>query len=518
MGAIPLPALDIKPLEQQPNLLDQFARVTQIRSLLQDSQLKQQQIQEGQMNQRDEQLMRDAWQNSAGNPDQYVSRMQLLGVSPKHVIEQSKALLLMKQESEKLDEATLKNSAAAGDQYRGRILSIVGLPEEAKAPAWAQEITAEEQAGKIKPGTWSHEYPGDAVATSLANHMALGSVLAKEALEAKTAATGQQRLALETPGIVARGQQAQQEASMTPAQRAMQSNLPYQAAGGDPQARNAMQMEQQGKINVAAAEARARATAGGAGNETSDDELARGMVDGSVDIAKVASIRSGRREALVKQAMKLDPTFSMSTYPQRLRIQEKFSSGKAADQIASLNTFAGHIADASDLVDSLRNSNSPWLNAPLNKAAVGLGNDKIGPFQAALEASKDEYLNFLKAGHAPQQQELQLADKLLNANLSPAQLQSVFKQMTNTILIRAGSLNSEYARTMHKDYPMLSQESVQALSKLGYGDRAAKFASGGPAAAGGSNSPSPTAVGPNGHRIKLVSGRWVDAQTGAPIQ
>ena len=233
--------------------------------------------------------------------------------------------------------------------------------------------------------------------------------------------------------------------------------------------------------------------AAGAGGEANDDDLARGMVDGTVDVTKLASIRSGRREALVSKAMQLDPTFSMATYPQRLRVQEKFSSGKAADQISSLNTFAGHIADASDLVDSLRNSNSPWINAPMNKVAVGLGNDKIGPFQAALEAAKDEYLSFLKGGHAPQQQELALADKLVSANQTPAQIQAVLKQMTNTILIRAGSLNSEYARTMHKDYPMLSQESVAALAKLGFGDRAQKFAAGGEA---GSNSPAPTASDP----------------------
>src|SRR2546426_967598 len=101
--------------------------------------------------------------------------------------------------------------------------------------------------------------------------------------------------------------------------------------------------------------------------------------------------------------MRQDPTLNKTTYPQRPRGAEKFSSGKGADQISSLNTFAGHIADASDLVDSLRNTGSPWLNAPMNKVAVGLGNDKIGPFQAALEAAKDEYLNFLKAGHAPQE-------------------------------------------------------------------------------------------------------------------
>ena len=57
---------------------------------------------------------------------------------------------------------------------------------------------------------------------------------------------------------------------------------------------------------------------------------------------------------------------------------------------------------------------------------------------------------------------------------------------------------------------MLSQDAVQALAKLGHGDRAAKFAGGGHS---GSASPSvagSTAIGPNGHRIKFENGRWVD--------
>src|SRR6266496_590822 len=79
---------------------------------------------------------------------------------------------------------------------------------------------------------------------------------AKNFAEASTSA---QRLQMEMPGIEARGVVAQQEAGMTPEQRAMQSNLPYAAAGGSPRARQAMALETQQKIQASAAEGAAKA-------------------------------------------------------------------------------------------------------------------------------------------------------------------------------------------------------------------------------------------------------------------
>jgi hypothetical protein len=209
-------------------------------------------------------------------------------------------------------------------------------------------------------------------------------------------------------------------------------------------------------------------TSSDSASDTDDDNsIVAGMLDGSLDITKTASIRSGRREHLIALAKQRDPNFNMMTYNQRLAVNQKFTSGKAADQISSLNTFAGHVADASQLVNALRNEGSPWINKPMNAVRKGLGNEAIAPFQAALEAAKDEYLTFLKAGHAPQKSEVDLAENLLNTNMTPAQLQSTLKQMGHTVLIRANSLNSEYRRTFGKDYPMLSDHAKQALSNLG---------------------------------------------------
>jgi hypothetical protein len=82
---------------------------------------------------------------------------------------------------------TLETQIKAIDQYRGRIQSIINAPADQKQQLWDSELTAEEQAGKIKPGAISHTYPGDSQATVFANHFALGSQLAKEANELQVA-------------------------------------------------------------------------------------------------------------------------------------------------------------------------------------------------------------------------------------------------------------------------------------------------------------------------------------------
>jgi hypothetical protein len=79
----------------------------------------------------------------------------------------------------------------------------------------------------------------------------------EEETKKREAATSEAAL----PGIQAESQLKQQEAAQTPAQRALQGNLSYQAASGNRQAARAMTLEGRQKINVAAAEATARVTA-----------------------------------------------------------------------------------------------------------------------------------------------------------------------------------------------------------------------------------------------------------------
>ncbi len=255
MGSIPLPALQLRPPE---NPADQFLRFTQIRNLMTQGREEQLALQ-------DDLAGRSAWQKAAGDPDRYLTELGKAGVSPRTIMAQQQLMTDMRQKAATLTKTQLENAQTQNDQYRGKLLAIVKAPDAEKQAQWEQEVIREEQAGTIQPGSMTHVYPGDDVATSFANHFALGSTLAKEAYEqkaaearSKTAETGAQRLTLEAPGILARTTISQQEAGMTPEQRAMQGNLPYQAAQGSAPAAAALNLETGQKAAVAGAEATAR--------------------------------------------------------------------------------------------------------------------------------------------------------------------------------------------------------------------------------------------------------------------
>jgi hypothetical protein len=458
MGAFPQAALDIKPVETA-NPLDQFARVTQIRSMLQNQQLQAQQVQMGQRQVDDDEKMRSAWQSSGGDPDQYIKNLSKQGVGAKNVIAQSQALLAMKKSQADLDDVTLKNNAARNDQYRGKILSIVNGPQANKQDAWDQEITAEEQAGKIQPGTFSHQYPGDDVATSLANHLALGSTLAKEAIENKAAEakqqaadTGTQRFQAELPKIQADTTVAQQQAALSPGQRALQSNLPYQAAGGNPQATRALQLETNQKAQQAAAAAKAQ---------------------------------MGNTPAAV------------ATVPPHL-------VGKALDDY---NKVGQEYAAASQTAQNMNDFLS--MAKAGNKVAV-----KVLPLEGALEITtaqgvhrinKTEVDQYGGGGSLYDRIAGKVGDVLTGKNI-PDSVLSDMASLQQKISANATNLYGNKLKVINQAYGAKFQP-------IDFGTTGGSSSA--PVAPSG---PIQKAIGPNGHMIRVENNRWVDDQTGAPLQ
>lgn len=186
---------------QPPQVSDpvqQYERALQIKSIIGQQALQQQQqrsneigIQQQQQSQQDQQAMTTAMQQWDGADYTQLPTLILKnGGSANAVYTAVQHLQDMKQKASEIAkndaatnasnvESTIKNQ----DQYRGRLQAIINAPDDQKQQLWDSEITKEEQAGTIKPGTVSHQYPGDDQATVFANHYALGSQLVKEADE-----------------------------------------------------------------------------------------------------------------------------------------------------------------------------------------------------------------------------------------------------------------------------------------------------------------------------------------------
>ena len=128
--------------------------------------------------------------------------------------------------------------------------------------------------------------------------------------------------------------------------------------------------------------------------------------------------------------------------------------GKGGQQIQSLNAFAEHAQEADDALslNLMSNSSSPLYNKAMNKIETAVGSEQYGKMTAALEAVKDEYLNFLKIAHATSVEEQARAESILNPNMSPSQIHGVIQQMARIVAARGGQLQRNYTTTMGKPY------------------------------------------------------------------
>jgi hypothetical protein len=183
------------PIQRQASLQDLLNKQTQGQLAQTQNAIGQQQLSAAKLQEEDSKAMTRAMRDWDGKDyTQLPSLILKNGGSANAVFAATQHLQDMRAKA-----ATIaKDDAATGasnqetqikqnDQYRGRLQSIISAPADQKQALWDNEITAEEQAGKIKPGSISHTYPGDDQATVWANHFALGSVLAKEATEATQA-------------------------------------------------------------------------------------------------------------------------------------------------------------------------------------------------------------------------------------------------------------------------------------------------------------------------------------------
>jgi hypothetical protein len=201
----------------------------------------------------------------------------------------------------------------------------------------------------------------------------------------------------------------------------------------------------------------------------SDSDIVKGMLDGSIDITKTASIRGNRREQLIAQAKQQDPKFNMQDYGTKLKVRQDFADGKASQQLTSFNAFLGHADDYSQTINDLRNSHSPLINKPLNWLKKNAeGNPAIQQVLIAQSAVKTEFQNFLNNNHALMAQDKEEGEKMLDENVSPAAAQAAMKQFITTASIRMSALNHTYYRTFGTDAPdMLDEDGKASLAHFG---------------------------------------------------
>lgn len=195
MATIPLPALDVKPPQSNP--FEDYGRILQMKNFIQQQQtgqLAQQRM--GLENQQlSEEVQDDAkWRSVLqdpsfdGTPEMLLQKGLKAGVGRKSYLTMQQAVTAHQQQLATLQKDQLDNLTKTQDVWRGQLQSIIDAPAEEKQNLWLQEKQKVPQLASQLPDV----YPGDDQAQAIANHLALGSTLAKEASEQKTAAARQQ--------------------------------------------------------------------------------------------------------------------------------------------------------------------------------------------------------------------------------------------------------------------------------------------------------------------------------------
>lgn len=540
MDSFGLPALAIKPPEQE-DLLGRVGKITQLKSLLNRQQMQplelqqeQQKVQSGQLElQQQQQDMKDRQTVqqvlAQTNGDMDAALPQLAGkVSPKTFMGLQKAHVDIQKDTAEIADKQLKVRQYANEQLSGVITQAQSMDPQQYAQNFPQIAAA---ALKIKPELAGHIDPSKPIPQDQLGALGLG-VQTQAQYEAKELAKRQaEAAAAELPGKVASSQKAVIEAQAAPAQT--QANLSKTRS----EAAVAGQKAKLGVGGVAAAEAAGKiqgemgamgGTAAGAAAAPNPnlppgqkDEAYLSTLQGNVGTT-VKAIAEGRMplpsgfalkspywQNMLSMVAKYDPSFDAVNYNARAKTRNDFTSGKSAAQVNALNTVIGHLDTLSQSADKLGNSWSPTWNSVANAFTTASGKPQVKNFEVTKNAVTDELTRVWRQSGGTEA-DIQSWEKQLNASGSPEQLHSAIAQIGELLHSKLDSMQNQVQQGMGTDeIKLLTPKSQQTLGRL------SQKAGGQQAAPTGAPI---TATGPNGHKIMVKDGRWVDAQTGAPIQ
>ncbi len=125
----------------------------------------------------------------------------------------------------------------------------------------------------------------------------------------------------------------------------------------------------------------------------------------------------------------------------RLDLQRRQAAfgGQFGKNQLSLNTALGHVDTASKAFDAVKNTNTAFLNVPINKLKTSTNDPNIIKLGISLNALQGELANVFK-GSGGTDQEIAAWSKYLNENLTPAQAIAAMQQVGDLLDSRLSGL------------------------------------------------------------------------------
>lgn len=162
--------------------------------------------------------------------------------------------------------------------------------------------------------------------------------------------------------------------------------------------------------------------------------------------------------------------FDQAVYNQRQRARIAFTSGKSGDNIRSLNQLTGHMAQAADAAEKLKNAPVHLWNRIANRGLEETGDPRVDAFLTPARAVATEMQNLLRGG-VGDRKSIDDWQALLSQVKSPKQIQTVLGAMQKLSGSRLEGLETQWRAAMEDPNApfdqFLTPESQKAMARLG---------------------------------------------------
>lgn len=216
----------------------------------------------------------------------------------------------------------------------------------------------------------------------------------------------------------------------------------------------------------------------------------KALAEGRMQPPGSMAIKTPYWQQMLQAVSQYDPSFDMSNYTSRAATRKDFTSGKAAQNLTSMNTALGHLDTLQKAVDDLDNFDTQPINSAVNYVEQKFGDPRVNTFNTARDAVADELTRVFRGSGGA------LADVMakkanLSADNSPEQNKAVIKQYVDLLGSRLGSMGEQYSQGMGQaknGVELLSPKAQAAYYKL-TGELPPKTHAGNPGSAGGQSAP-----------------------------
>jgi hypothetical protein len=456
MASIPLPALDVRPPQQQADPLEQYGRLMQLRNMQQNQPLQtqalQQQVQSGQLGiqqqqqqLKDQQAMTAAMQSWDGKDYNQIlplvlknggSAQAVMGLKQK-ILEQQQALSTTLKNNADAGQAQINAVKTKGDLLDGTLSTLVDPKQvpDAQLPQAVQQAAQDlvqkgvldpqhaQQVGQLLQSGNPAQIRSQLDLmrkTNLAQSQIMEDAAKQAGVTKDVAQAGQANAAAEKDQmeIAAGGTGAMADSKYRNILMAQKTGQPVSAQD------QAWKQAYERQKTLASTNTFNLQNSGlGAAPGGQPSALAQSVASGQMKWGDVISPRTPMaiKQQFAAEVKAINPNFNSGDFTVEQKAREAFTSGNYSQQLNSINTAREHMKTFTSLADALDNGNVQALNAAGNALGMQLGSDKATNFNIAKQAFSAEVAKAFSGAGVTEGDRKEIGDKISSAS-SPAQL------------------------------------------------------------------------------------------------